>query len=379
MTPPGPTETTRFGSLKPENWPEQDRRLMAEARRPKGFLKPGGAASDWRAKTLETVTYRYGVFVWWLNETGRLRPDAAPIERVTAENIEAFIEAYGACHASTSLAGVVHGIYEMVRVMHPNAEFDDLRDVVAGLKAVACPRPKLPRMADHRALIELGEALIAHGARKLNEDHMLSAAAVRDGCMILFQVDCPLRRSNFEALQLGETLLRDERGYHVAFKASQMKNHRSFDADLSAWITPRLDFYLDATRPVLQWRSDQPDQGWLWLGAEGEPMTGKSMSRRVRQLITRHLGRAMSLHLFRDGATTTVAVHASADIGIAGDLLGHADDRTSEEHYNQAGGVEAARRYHELLAEQREEEFRRKRPERDDPGSFGSVVPGERR
>ena len=57
----------------------------------------------------------------------------------------------------------------------------------------------------------------------------------------------------------------------------------------------------------------------------------------------------MSLHLFRDGATTTLAVEASADISIAGDVLGHADPRTSEKYYNQARGVEASRRYHGVL------------------------------
>jgi integrase/recombinase XerD len=103
---------------------------------------------------------------------------------------------------------------------------------------------------------------------------------------------------------------------------------------------------------VLQARSGRLDEGWLWLGAEGEHMTGKAISRRVRQLITRHLGRAMSLHLFRDSAATTVAIHDSAHVGIVGDVLGHSRHETSEKHYNQARGVEAVRRYHGLLKEQ---------------------------
>ena len=345
--------TTRFRNLKPEGWPEADRRLLAEARKPGRFLRPGGSASGWRATTLETVMYRYGVYVWWLDDTGRLPPGSMPIERVSAENIEAFVEAYGACHASTSLAGVVHGIREMIRVMHPEADIDYLRDVVAGLKAVARPRPKLPRMADHRALIALGEASITLGIPRIEEEHMLSATAIRDGCMILFLVACPLRRSNFEGLRLGATILRDELAYRVTFDGSQMKNHRPFDADLPDWLTPHLDVYIEWVRPTLLRRSGQPDHGVFWLGAEGKPMTGKAISRQLLKLITRHLGRAMSLHLFRDVATTTVAVHASADIGIAGDLLGHADSRTSEKHYNQARGIEASRRYQELLARQR--------------------------
>ena len=75
-------------------------------------------------------------------------PGSSPLERVTPDNIEAFIEAYGACHASVSLAGVVHGVYEAVRVMHPRADLRELLLTVADLKADAKPRPKLPRMAD---------------------------------------------------------------------------------------------------------------------------------------------------------------------------------------------------------------------------------------
>lgn len=348
-TTPGRRRT--FGSLKLAEWPEIDRELMQEALKPKTFLRPGGAASGWRAKTLDGVVYRAGVYLWWLHETGRLMLGSTPVSRITPENIEMFVEEYGSCHASTSLVGTVHGVYEAIRVMHPEADLSYLRDVVGALKATARPRPKLPRMADHKSLIELGEALIARGAEKADEDHMLSAVAVRDGCMILFAVACPLRRSNFEALQLGVTAFRDELGYRVAFDASHMKNHQPFEAELPEWLARRLDRYRETAREVMLRRSNEPDAGWLWLGAEGEPMTGKAMSRRLRQIITRHLGRAMSLHLFRDGATTTLAVEASESVGIAGDLLGHTDERTSERHYNQARGIDAARRYQTLLAE----------------------------
>jgi integrase/recombinase XerD len=333
-----PTNKKVFRSLKLDAWPETDRRLLQEALKPKAFLKPGGAAAGWRDKTLEGVVYRYGVFLWWLHETGRLAPTSTPIARITPDNIEAFVNQYGACHASTSLAGTVHGVYEATRVMHPEADLAYLREVVAALKTTARPRPKALRIADHRALIELGEALIAHGAARAEQDHLLSAVAMRDGCMILFAVACPLRHSNFEDLRLGASLLREERGYRVRFEASQMKNHQPFDADIPEWLTARLARYCETARRVLQRRSNEPDGGWLWLGAEGEHMTGKAISRRVRQLTARHLGREMSLHLFRDGATTTVAVEAGEYIGIAGDLLGHTDHRTSEKYYNQARG-----------------------------------------
>jgi hypothetical protein len=46
--------------------------------KPKAFLRSGGAASSRRNKTLETVIYRDGAFLWWLRETGRLSPARRP-------------------------------------------------------------------------------------------------------------------------------------------------------------------------------------------------------------------------------------------------------------------------------------------------------------
>ena len=80
------------------------------------------------------------------------------------------------------------------------------------MKAIAKARPKLPRMADHGSLVELGEGLIAHGAKRVEEDHMPSAAAVRDGCMLLFQLASPIRRANFEGLRLAALRIESSAG-----------------------------------------------------------------------------------------------------------------------------------------------------------------------
>jgi integrase/recombinase XerD len=341
-----------FSSLKLADWPEADRLLIQKTRTPKTFLRPGGATSEWREKTLETVIYRNGVYLWWLGETGRLVPGSTPIERVTPENVEAFIDEYRAGHASTSLAGTLHGVYEATRVMHPEADLSYLQDAVAGVKAIAKPRPKLPRMADHGALVELGEALIAHGTNRVGEGHMLSAAAVRDGCMILFQIACPLRRTSFEGLRLGHSLLRDELGYRVALGPRQMKTGHAFEAPLPAWLAPHLELYIDvAAGPT---------------GALGRAGRGLGVARRGRRA---HDGK---IHLpprasidhetprSRNVASTSSATqrtqrslsHDSARVRITGGVLGHTRHETSEKHYNQARGVEAVRRYHGLLKEQ---------------------------
>jgi hypothetical protein len=54
--------------------------------------------------------------------------------------------------------------------------------------------------------------------------------------------------------------------------------------------------------------------------------------------------------LFRDCAVTTIAMTAPDQIGVAQDLLGHASDRTTHAHYNQARAIDASRLYATVLA-----------------------------
>jgi integrase/recombinase XerD len=348
-----PIVLPKFRSLKFDDWPDVDRRLFEQAGKPGTLFRPGGLASTWRVATLDTVIHRYGTFLWWLRETARLRPEEPPMARATSENVEPFIAAYQPGHAPNSLLAVVHGTHEAIRVMHPDADLSALALAVSRIKAVAKPRPKLPRMADHGPLIALAEAMIEYGAKRVTEGNMLSAAKVRDGALILFLVECPIRRANIEGLRIGHSLLRDNEGYVVDFDADQTKTRAPLEVVLSPDLSAVLDYYVKVARPVLAARANKVDEGWLWLGAEGLPMTGKSLSRRVRELVDEHLGRAMSAHLFRDAAATTVALRNPALIGILADVLGHARLETSERYYNQARRIDACRRYQEFLGRRR--------------------------
>jgi integrase len=63
---------------------------------------------------------------------------------------------------------------------------------------------------------------------------------------------------------------------------------------------------------------------------------------------TERLGIRITPHDARDAAATTWAIAAPEQIGIARDLLAHADLRTMK-HYNRAKGIEASRTHNELI------------------------------
>ena len=58
-------------------------------------------------------------------------------------------------------------------------------------------------------------------------------------------------------------------------------------------------------------------------------------------------------HLFRDCAVTELVDCAPEEIGIAPDLLGHADLQTTKKHYIQAVGMKAHLRFQEVIAARR--------------------------
>ena len=64
-------------------------------------------------------------------------------------------------------------------------------------------------------------------------------------------------------------------------------------------------------------------------------------------------GKAIWPHLFRDCAVTELVDCAPEEIGIAPDLLGHADLQTTKKHYIQAVGMKAHARVQEVIAARR--------------------------
>jgi integrase len=83
-------------------------------------------------------------------------------------------------------------------------------------------------------------------------------------------------------------------------------------------------------------------------------MAFTTISSWVKRLTREAFGSPINLHLFRDCAATAIAITNPQKVGIVTDVLGHATPTTGEKFYNQAQGVEAGRRYHEVLAQLRD-------------------------
>jgi integrase/recombinase XerD len=79
-------------------------------------------------------------------------------------------------------------------------------------------------------------------------------------------------------------------------------------------------------------------------------MNIKAIQRQIAVYTEQAFGKAIRPHLFRDCAVTELVDCAPEEIGIAPDLLGHADLRTTRKHYLHAKGMTAHARVQDIVA-----------------------------
>jgi hypothetical protein len=70
----------------------------------------------------------------------------------------------------------------------------------------------------------------------------------------------------------------------------------------------------------------------LWLNRYGRPMRSSAIRTQIETRTKEAFGRHVWPHLFRDCAVTELVDCAPEEIGIAPDLLGHADLQTTQKH-----------------------------------------------
>jgi integrase/recombinase XerD len=114
-------------------------------------------------------------------------------------------------------------------------------------------------------------------------------------------------------------------------------------------LAPYLTAYLQIVRPRILGTA-ACNALWLWVSPKGGALSYDA----VWSVITRHTKRALGIrvspHDARDAAATTWAIEAPNQIGVARDLLGHRDLRTTIKHYDRANGIAASRSHAGVIA-----------------------------
>ncbi len=317
-------------SLPLNQWPHADRRAWEEACRPGSRLKPGGAASRLVQVTRDTVAWRYGLFLGFLQQNGELNCDADAASQVTPSNVQAYITSVSARVRSVTMHGYVFGLRRAANLIASSVDFAWLAEIEKDLKLVMEPRSKFDRLVFTMQLVEAGKRIMAE-AHDVAKTDFARARAVRNGLIIAVCAFCPIRLKNFAALEIGHTF-REVRGrWWICLPADVTKTGRRDERPVPEFLNDDISLYLRQARPVLL-RGSMTNALWISAKTSGS-MHPLHLSRLISQLTHETLGVAVSPHLFRTAAASTAAACCGRTPHLASALLNHTDPRVTEEHY----------------------------------------------
>jgi len=338
-------------------WPVADRLLWEGAM---GSDDPFGEA---RGARLAKASQHNYLFVWrrFLGFLAINEPEAlevAPSARLTIERVRSFISHLAETNTPQSVAAQVHTLYLAARVMMPKRDWTWLKAMKTRLYRAAPAHARRGPVITSVQLLDVGQQLMDDSKPTAGTAiRMDDAVRYRDGLMIAFLAFIPIRRKNLAALEIGRHLVREGDRWFVAIPGKEAKTGTPIEFPVPELLNPYLAFYLDVVRRRMLRR---PACSALWVGTKGGALVYGAIGQVFRRLSHR-LGVWITPHDVRDAAATTWAISAPGHIGVARDLLAHADLRTTTKHYNRARGIEASRTYWQVIAAIRKTQNRRSR------------------
>jgi hypothetical protein len=343
------------------NWPTRDRASWEKGVEPRNLFESGGAGASWSDASCFKTARGYGYWLSWLATKGFCDPDLGPADRVSRERVAAYIAEITPARAPFTVLCRIRELYDALRVMAPEANWDWVARLCRALEAQGRPvRDKLPRLKPIAELAALGERLMDEAESAAAWPARRRSVLFRDALMIALLAHRPVRLKNLAMMRLGHHLVKASGSWQILFTAHETKTHLRYEATVPSALEPRLERYLDLYRPVLL-RGKRVRDGAnelvperetpihqeldaVWVSEIGTQIEQEALGRRIVKHTKAAFGRSVSPHLFRDCAATSIAVDNPKHIGDASLVLGHAGHRMTEKHYNHARSLEASRR-----------------------------------
>jgi integrase/recombinase XerD len=333
-------------SLPFDAWPEPDRTAWTEAIAEGDIFNGRGPAAHWAATTRYTVMAAYGRYLAFLAESEPLVLADHPTKRLTEDRFARYLAHIAETAGTMGRHMFLAKLRDAVRVMFPGSVPQHLSRLVARLEGECRPRSKAVRIVSSTRLAALGAKLM-EGATGVDGE-TTDPVGYRDGLMIALLAQRPLRLRTFSLIQVGTHLQQVGQEWRMVFEGPESKSGRAFEITVPENLVPFFDYYLREVRPKF---TGAGRHDGLWTNTKGGPLTANAIARVITERTRQAFGQALSPHLFRHCAATTIAILQPRRIGVARDLLGHASLATTNAYYNKARSIEASRLYVGVLTE----------------------------
>lgn len=331
--------------LKVEEWPEPDRLAWIDACRPSLRLQRGGRAAHMAEATRRDLAGRFGSFLAFLEQTGRIRANRSALEHIKPGIIGEYILQLQSRVSSVTVHGSIYKLRRMAEILNPQLDLFWLKEIELKLEDGKRPAPKGPRVVNSDRIFAAGINLIRRAEVKTHRTDLQRARMVRDGLLIAFLSVCPIRLKNLAAMTVGQTIVREGNEWWLLLSGSDTKSkrldHRVIPRVLAQWI----DFYVERYKPVFP-----ASKTAMWPSQYGGAMSKSGVQRLVTDTTRRELGKAIGPHMFRHCVPYTLANLDGSQIGLASALLQHTDPRTTEKHYHLAQSIDSSRAFEQIVS-----------------------------
>ena len=332
-------------------WPQVDQQCWKAALQPGDLLDDGGCRAGRSPYSNRQMQKGYGRWLAWLEANGSPDAQVAPGDRITRDRVKAYAKHLETENASGTVIARLIELKVMAAIMDPGRDWSWIYRIASSIRVRHKPaRPKRHRLVHSERLLNLGLGLMAKAEGE--KTALRRFKTYRDGLLIATLASRQLRRRNLTGLILGKTLVQRGDGWWIQIPATQTKTKEPIDTPWPEMLARHLEIYLADHRPgILALRGIRLEA--LWLSMYGLPMSGNAIYIRVVARTREALGQPINPHLFRDSATTSIAIDDPKHIGIATRLLGHRNQSTTERYYNPARSIEASRRMQDSLLARR--------------------------
>jgi integrase len=286
---------------------------------------------------------QYALWLGWVHRTEQGALLLPPVERATPTRIRAWLGSMDNL-APATLLGYAGAVVRFCRHSAEDRDWATLQAILAELHRASKLRGSLRktgRILSSSALFDAGARLVQENSGP--STHRDQAVRLRDGAIMCLLALMPMRRRALSELSLGTSLLVERSQMSIFLDGSMTKNGQPWEAPVPDVLREILTVYLEKGRSVLLARGPG-DHVALWLGREGRPLGINQFTRAISNRTSDMFGAAISPHLFRDAAATTLARTDAAAARLIKPILGHATERIAEEHYIRADTIEAGRK-----------------------------------
>ena len=329
-------------------WPTADQVAWQAATAPVDiFADVGGERTGQRPHSNDKTAKGYGRWLTFLRL--QFGPDVLlePLEdRITQDRAIAYVEELLALgNKSSTILNRLQELRDMAKILAPARDWSFLARLASKVRARPVPPShKRARLQTSDKLLGLGFALMEAAAGQSTARKR--ALDYRDGLMIALLSLCQLRRRNFVALTLGETVRQIHGEWSIMISSDQAKCHAPLEYLWPKDLLAPLACYLAVHRPVLAGRTHKGArkvENELWVSEAGSALKEDAWYWVITTRTKKAFGKSINPHLFRDAAATSLAIFDPEHVRLAAPLLGHGSLSTTEKYYQQAQSLEASR------------------------------------